>query len=216
MRTVSYAVEEVMSRSPFLAEAIAEGITSTAKVARHIKPEVEKILYEKVSEESVAMALHRLGKHLKRPNFGIRFLKQISGITVRSGLVIYAAHDAAELDALVAHASAAARGRKDAFVNFSRGTHESLLILDRDTALAAARQCKPGQGIGRTERLSAITLLLPEESLAVPGLYYPILKALAMEGISFVEVMSVRTEFTLLFEEKDVDQAFAALKKITA
>jgi len=70
--------------------------------------------------------------------------------------------------------------------------------------------------VSRLDNLSAITMRLPESSLSVPGMYYPILKVIAAEGISFVEVMSVRTEFSIIFDDKDVDRAFSAIKRITA
>jgi len=62
MRTVSQVVEQIIHRSPFIAEAMAEGLANNAQVARRIKPEVEKTLFEEVSEGSIAMALHRIGK----------------------------------------------------------------------------------------------------------------------------------------------------------
>jgi hypothetical protein len=216
MRTISQVVEQVMAKSPFYAEAIAEGIASNAKIARAIKTDVEKILYEKVSEEAIGMALHRMGKSLKRPIFGVRFLKKLSGIMVRSNLVELVCGNSSELAELVEEVSRHARHRRNAFINFSRGMHESLLILDAETEHELHGHLKRMKHVRRVGELSAITLRLPEESLAVPGLYYPILKALAIEGISFVEVMSVRTELTILFKDKDVDRAFSVLKRITS
>ncbi|MDP3965426.1 MAG: aspartate kinase, partial [bacterium] len=84
MKTVSQVVEGIIQRSPFIAEAMAEGLANNAQVARRIKPEVEKILLEEVSEGSIAMALHRIGKASETPAYGTRFLKQMSDITVRS------------------------------------------------------------------------------------------------------------------------------------
>lgn len=216
MRTVSQAVEQVMAKSPFYAEAIAEGVASNAKIARAIKQDVEKILYEKVSEEAISMALHRMGKSLKRPIFGVRFLKKLSGITVRSNLVELVCGNSPELPELLEEVSRHARRRKDTFINFSCGLHESLVILDAETEHELRGHLKRMKHVRRVSELSAITLRLPEESLAVPGVYYPVLKALAMEGISFVEVMSVRTEFSIIFEDKDVDRAFSVLKRITS
>lgn len=57
---------------------------------------------------------------------------------------------------------------------------------------------------------------LPDESLQVPGVYHPILKALAFEGINLIEVMSVLTEFSVVIADKDVNHAFAVLKRITS
>jgi hypothetical protein len=57
---------------------------------------------------------------------------------------------------------------------------------------------------------------LPESSLNAPGLYYPVLKALAHEGLSFVEVMSVHTEFSIIFQDSDIDRAFSIVKRLTS
>ena len=78
---------------------------------------------------------------------------------------------------------------------------------------AVSRQAK---GARTMRGLSAITMHLPQHSLDVPGLYYPILKALALEGISFVEVMSVDVEFTIIFKDVLVDRAFSVIKRITS
>jgi len=216
MRTISQVVEDVVQRSPFLAETIAEGIANNAQIARRIKPDVEKILLETVSEASISMALHRMGKNLRTPAFGLRFLKQLNDITVRSNLVEFVCANSEELSELLETISKSARRRKDTFVNFSRGLHESLLIVDDESAKEVAEALGTHKNIRRNDGLSAITLRLPESSLKVPGLYYPILKVLATEGISFVEVMSVRTELSIIFEDKDIDRAFTAIKRITS
>jgi len=216
MRTVSQVVEEILQRSPFLTEAMHEGVANNAQIARRIKPDVEKRLMEEVSEGAIAMALHRLAKDIKRPLFGERFLKQMSDITVRSNLVEFTCPASAELPHLLDVLSKSVHARKDTFFNFSRGLHESLIIVSKEFEKDIEDILKKEKDVKKTENLSAITLRLPESSLNVPGVYYPILKALALEGISFVEVLSVRTEFSIIFEEKDVDRAFSILKRITS
>lgn len=56
---------------------------------------------------------------------------------------------------------------------------------------------------------------LPVSSMPVPGVYYPILKALAWEGINVVELVSAGTELTFFFEDKDVTRALAAIRVLT-
>ena len=216
MRTVSQVVEEILQRSPFLTEAMHEGVANNAQIARRIKPDVEKRLMEEVSEGSIAMALHRLSKSIQQPLFGERFLKQMSDITVRSNLIAFALPASAELPHLLDVLSKSMHARKDTFFNFSRGLHESLIIASKEFEKDVSDTLKHEKNVKKIEGLSAITLRLPESSLNVPGVYYPVLKALALEGISFVEVLSVRTEFSIIFEEKDVDRAFSILKRITS
>ncbi|HWP61190.1 MAG TPA: hypothetical protein VN495_01170 [Candidatus Paceibacterota bacterium] len=216
MKTVSQAVEEVIERSPFLLEAMSEGIANNAQIARRIRPEVEKKLYEEVSEAAVAMALHRMNKSVQRPRYGAKFLKHMSDITVRSNLVEFSFPNSPY--ALLALDVISKRAQKgaDTFFNLSRGVREVAVIVSQELAedVLAALQNIPS--VHRTEHLSAITMHLPDASLTVPGVYHLILNAVAMEGISLVEVISVRAEFTILLADKDVDRAFSVLKRITS
>ena len=215
MRTISQVVEEIVQRSPFLVEIMAEGLANNANIARRIKGDVEKRLLEKVSEQSIAMALHRLSKTVRRPIFGTRFLKKMSDITVRSNLVEVICPNSVNLHTLLKLISRSADKEKDTFVNFSRGLHESLLIVNKELEHTVLKALEGEKGVRSRAGLSAITLRLPEGSLNVPGVYHPILGAVAREGISFVEVMSVNTEFSIIFEDKDVDRAFSVIKRLT-
>ena len=216
MRTISQVVEEVIGRSPFLAEAIAEGVANNAKIARRIKPEVEKRLLEEVSEASISMALHRLSKDLGRSQFGHTFLKHISDITVRGNLVQFVCANSSDVtDALEAISRRVGR-TKDAFFNYSRGLHETVIIVNGELGKEVGNILGKHVELKRTEGLSAITMHLPEGSLNVPGVYYPVLKAIALEGLSLVEVMSVRTEFSIIFKDENIDRAFSVIKKITS
>src|SRR3989344_8925730 len=129
MRTISQVVEEVLGHSPFLAEAIAEGVANNAKIARKIRPEVEKRLLEEVSEAAVSMALHRLGKELKKSTFGTRFLTQVSDITVRGNLVQFVCSNSSDVTEALEAISRRVGGMKGAFFNYSRGLHETVLIV---------------------------------------------------------------------------------------
>jgi hypothetical protein len=216
MRTISQAVEEVMRREPFLMEAMREGIANNATIARKIKSAVEKRLYETVSESSIAMALHRMQKNVTATNYGTHFLKQLNDITVRSNLVEFSFPNSSEVLSKLDAISNKAHRRKDEFFSLSRGLREAVLIVSADLADEIESVLVHVRGLERINGLSAITMRLPDESLNVPGVYYPILRALAHEGISFIEVLSVRTEFGILFEDKDVDRAFSVLKRITS
>lgn len=216
MRTISQVVVEVIARSPLLAEALGEGIANNAEVARRIKPAVEQMLFEEVSEGAIVMALHRTKKGVRRPLYAGRFLKQIKGITVRSNLVAFACANAANVFRILDSLSRIMARETDSFFNLSRGVHESLLIVSAEHAAIVASRLPRGGDVRKIERLSAITIRIPEDSLNVPGLYYLFLKAIAAEGISLVEIISVRTEFTIIFDEADIDRAFSVLKRITS
>jgi len=216
MKTVAQVVEEVLERSPFLLEALSEGVANNAQVARKIKPQVEEALYEEVSEASVAMAVHRLAKQLTKQPYGTSLLKKLHDLTVRSNLVEFIFENSSDSSRLLETIAKHAQGKNSSFLNFSRGIDESMLIVSNDLEAHARKTLKNLQGLRIQTGLSAITMRLPDESLQVPGVYHPILKALAFEGISLVEVMSVLTEFSVVIEDSDVNRAFAVLKRITS
>jgi len=216
MKTVAQVVEEVLERSPFLLEALSEGVANNAQVARTIKPQVEEVLYETVSEASVAMAVHRLSKQYKKQPYGTGLLKKLHDLTVRSNLVEFIFENSSDSSRLLETIAKHAQGKHSSFLNFSRGINESMLIVSSDLEAHARRTLKNLQGLRIHTGLSAITMRLPDESLQVPGVYHPILKALAFEGINLIEVMSVLTEFSVVIADQDVNRAFAVLKRITS
>ena len=216
MRTISQVVEEVIQRSPFLAEAMTEGISNNAQIARKIRSDVEKRLYGKVSEAAIAMALHRMSKRAPQNLYSAKLVKKMNDLTVRSNLVEFVCPNSEALPRVLETLSKSASRRKDTFLNFSRGLHEVLIIVSSEFESEVTEALIGEKHIKRISGLSAITMRMPEESLTVPGMYYPILKALATESISFVEIMSVRTELSIIFDNADIDRAFSVLKRITS
>ena len=213
MITITQAVRKALTETPFLVEVLCEELANTTGVARRIKPKIEKILREKVTESSIAVALRRITGELKRPQFGATFLKQLRDITVRSNLVEFVFPNIENLPHILEKLSKDTHKRKDVFLNFSQGVHESIVVINAEYAATLRVLLIKGKPQVIND-LSAITIRLPESSLAVPGVYYPILKALATEGISFVEIMSVNTELSILFKDNDVDSAFTTIKQI--
>ena len=51
-------------------------------------------------------------------------------------------------------------------------------------------------------------------TLTTPGVYYLVLKALAWNGISVIEITSIGWELNMLFLNKEVDQAFSVIKTL--
>src|SRR3989344_9143926 len=162
MRTVSSVVNEIIQRSPFLAEVVAEGLSNNAELARKIKPDVEKARLEEVSLDSIAMALHRISRQARTPLFGTRFLNKMSDITVRSNLVQFVFPNSIDLSPL-GKATGYGGEKKNIFLNFSRGLHESLLVISAELENEVIGDLK-SKALKRITGLSAITMRLPEES----------------------------------------------------
>lgn len=216
MITISRAVREILHRSPFLTDTMVEGVANNAKIARKIKKEVEARLYEEVSVGAIVMALRRFESEFKRPQYGHRFLRSLGNISVQSHLVEFVFRNSPDLPKIEQMILKRAQNHQDLFLNISRGIRETIVVVSKGFEEEVGMILTHEKGLIRVEPLSAITLRLSEESLGVPGVYYPILKALAMEGVNFVEILSVNTELTILFEDRVIDEAFSILKRLTS
>ncbi len=212
MRTITHAVETVITKSPFLLEVLSEGVGNHTAIARKIKPEVEKFLYEKVTLPSISMALHRFSKTLEQPQSASKFIKGLNDVTVRSNLNEYVFPNtdlSNELNKTLLKTS----NDNDGFFTYSRGIFESAVVIQTKQEEQLQAQLQKISSVRKFEKLSAITIRLPEETLDIPGVYYPILKIFAQAKVSFVEVISIATELTILFNDDDIDTAFTELKR---
>ncbi len=215
MRTIAHITEDIIKRSPYLQEGMSEGLINYSALARKIKGDIDKKLYKHVTEAAIIMALRRLQQRLRtRPASASRHLKHIGEITVRSHLVEYALHNSPATSRLVQAITTRAQ-RNDGFCNISQGVSETSIILSASLEPALKAICKKPDLIKHLDHLASITIKFSSQTVDTPGVYYLILKALAWEGINFIEITSSYSELSIFFAEQDVDRAFSVIKQLT-
>ncbi len=89
---------------------------------------------------------------------------------------------------------------------------ETTLILNNEFEKIIHNIFKGEKLISSIKNLSAIILKLPDKSYDYPGIYFDILKQLAWENISIIEVVSTLNEFSIILNQKDIDRGFSDLK----
>lgn len=215
MITVTQHVARIVERSPLLAEILGEGLGNIAAIARQIRPEIEATRLEPVSVPTVAMALRRLSQKRPAPVSGLKLLAQVRSIGVKSNIIecVLDQLRPAELKVLL---TTLPFNDAHQFVHLSRGLFETIIVSDEtlESTIQSALSERTHPAIIRN--LASLTLRLPAETISTPGVYYPVLKALAWEGISFVEVISVGSELSILFHDRDIDHAFTIVKRVTS
>jgi aspartokinase len=210
MRTISQHVRAVIEETPFLGEVMAEGLGNCAAIARAIQKDVEKRVMEKVSLQAVAMALHRLPQKEKSARFGFKYLRDINDITLRSDLTLIFIHGSSSVFERLATFE---KKHPESVHGVTKGLAETLIIARREEGKAL--EMIFNKTVSRIqERVTAITMRLPDASMAVPGVYYPILKALAWKGINVVEVVSAVTELTLFVEDQNVERSLQTIRTL--
>ncbi len=214
--TVSDTVSEIVSRKPFLEEALASGLINLSSLARDIYPEVSQRMDKDVKHGAVVMALKRLKPDVNyQINERIKKVVDLMGdITVRSNLADFTFRNSDSLTTNQTRLLEIISKRKEIFYAFSQGIYETTIILSNLIENEVNEIFKDEFLTFKIANLSSITIKLPEENTSVFGVYYHILKKLAYEGINILEIVSTTHEFTVIVNDNDVDAAFSVLKRL--
>lgn len=213
MVTVPEAAKIIIKRSRYLTEAMSKGFINNSSLARYMKPEIEEMLLKKVNASSIIMALARLQKNLKPQSKYKNIFKSKPTIIIRSNLFEINFANSETLDAKYSELLKLQDGHKF-FLTYSKGISESTIIASNEISQQIKKLTENEKIISEFNNLSSITIHLPKQSANTPGIFYFFLKSLAWEGINIIEVISTLSEFTLIFEDKDVNKAFSILNSL--
>jgi hypothetical protein len=210
---IAQAVDELISVSPFLEEALSEELINVSSLARKLQPDIEKKLHKKVQPGAIVMAINRRPSGLSfRISKEIReFMRNLGDVIVRSNLRDYTFENSAGLISCNRQLMDEIGGEKEIFCTISQGVFETTLVVSNLLETRIRDIYLKEKLLARKTRLSSITIRLPESNTEVSGIYYFLLKNLAWSGINVCEVISTSNEVTFVVEEKDVHNAFSRL-----
>lgn len=210
---IAQAVDELISASPFLEEALSEELINVSSLARKLQPDIEKKLHKKVQPGAIIMAINRRPSGLSfRISKEIReFMHKLGDVIVRSNLRDYTFENSAGLISCNRQLMDEIGGEKEIFCTISQGVFETTLVVSNLLETRIRDIYRKEKLLARKTRLSSITIRLPESNTEVSGIYYFLLKNLAWSGINVCEVISTSNEVTFVVEEKDVHNAFSRL-----
>lgn len=213
MITTAQVVEDILSRSPFMKEAIHEGLVNVSSLARKIQPEVEQLLKKSVRQGAIVMAINRLhiDKNFKYQNRLKAYIAKLGDLIVKTNLIIYTFSNSKSLSKTQLKLFNAIQDDSDAFCTFSQGVSERTLLVNEHIERKVDKLFAEEPLISKVENLSSITIKLAQNSSEISGIYYYILKQLAWEDIPLVEVLSTTNEVTLILDNKYVEQSISLL-----
>ncbi|MCB0611261.1 MAG: hypothetical protein H6562_21635 [Lewinellaceae bacterium] len=213
MITVARVVENLVRQSPFISEALSEGLINVSSLARKLQPEVEKILKKEVKVGAIGMAVQRLnpGALLFEQRKLVEFFRKVSDLSVRTSLLDYTYRNSETLPEKQAQLLELISRRPNVFYTFAQGITETVVIVADWLEADVERVFQEEKLLYKEDHLAGITLILPEDNRQLSGVYYFILKELAWVGVNLVEVVSTSNEFTIIVQMKDLDQALGIL-----
>jgi aspartokinase len=211
MISTSDAIYDLLHFSPYIDELLEGRIINTSALARELQPAVEEKIGRKIHFGAILMALRRY-KPKKSAKISRILFKSPPEIIVRSNLCEYTvanshftAKDYKVLSDLVGE-------RQKYFVTVTQGVYETTIIASRELDKNIKKIIAAAHTVSHIDKLSSITIRLPNGAAQMSGVYYRILKPLAWEGINIVEVVATFLEFTIILHDEDVDRSFSLLK----
>lgn len=215
MRTIGETVKQLIRETPFLEEALDEGLINISSLARRLKPGVEKELHKKIQPGAIVMAIKRFDPGYNyKIKFGIKqFVSSLGDLIVQSGLMHYTYENSNTLAGN--HRELISRISGDQiYYSVSRGIFETTVVVSNSTTKLVEEIFAQEKLIFQKYSLSSITLRLPKKRDETTGFFYYILKNLALENINIEELISTTNEFTILVSENDIDRAFSILMRL--
>ncbi len=213
MITTAQVVEKILSRSPFMKEAIHDGLVNVSSLARKIQPEVESQLQKSVRSGAIIMAINRLhiDKNFKYQKRLQAYISKLGDLIVKTDLMLFTFSNTRTLSNAQINLLKAIENNSAAFCTFSQGVSERTILINRQIEEEIETHFREETLIAKMDELSSITIQLAQQSTEIPGIYYYILKQLAWEDICLVEVLSTMNEFTLILEDKYTEQSLSLL-----
>lgn len=216
MDRLSKVIEKLINQSPFIQEAITEGLINISSLARKLNPDIERITGKEVSDSAIIMAIKRMppGTNQKIERRIKNFMADLGDLIVRSNLVKCTFNNYVGISQDQAKFLNQIKDVSDNFYTVSRGVAETTLITNEQFKEDILSVFNQTQLIAQSSNLSSITMKLPPINSEISGVYYYLLKKLAWEGINLAEVISTTNEFTVVVDTKTVSKAFTVLMEL--
>jgi hypothetical protein len=214
MTTISDEIENIVTGSPFLKEALIKDLINISALARDIKPELEKNLHKKITTAAINMALKRyLFKIKKNKIFSTDIKKHYGDLTLRSGLFENTYKNSLNLSKAISKILDVIKIDDSVYFTFTKGIWQSTVIASQILEKEIDKILIDELIIEKFNNLSSITIRLTNGHIAIPGICdYP-LKVLSWYGINIIEVVSTYEELSIILRSEDVDKAFIKLNK---
>lgn len=212
MITIPEKVEELVNQSPYLREAITDGLVNLSALARKLKPEIEKELIKDVSESAVFIALQRYAATMK-PYYQVNPAEYLANLGLRSDLFELTVKNSPALLGKLSRLAKAIEDKHTALFVFTQGQYETTIITSKDLDKELDEALKTETIVSTIPDLTGITLQRTHGQIETTGVLQFPLRILAWEGISVIEIITTLNEIMMIVRDFEVDRAVSSIHK---
>jgi hypothetical protein len=209
MITITKRVETLVAKWPLIKQGLDLDLINLSSLARHLRPQLEVEIGERISEAAVLMALRRY-QAKSMPTASARPQDFLGDMSLRGGLTDLTYANSPTLNKRVSKLSEHINPQQ--YLTVSRGLLQTSVIVHEDVHGEVENQLAAEHLETKVTGLTAITLHLKPGHDKVAGiLAYP-LNLFAWRGITVIELVSTFDELNIVLYDTDVEEAFRTLK----
>jgi aspartokinase len=214
MVTISRIVQKMLSKNPFLQEALSKGIISYASLARQMQKEIEEELGKEAKPFAIMMALRRYAEKIRVKDEEIKFDFQ-SEVTMKTNLCDICVRKSPKLMSELKNLYAMVDFDKGDTFNVSQGNYEISIVTNEKYSRRLMDHLNNEKILDVKNNLVSLSLRYPQKFFETPGVIFQVIRNLAWENINIYEAISTHSEFTLVVSQKDSVRAYKMLQNMT-
>ena len=221
MVSISEAAREIIKKKPLLEDFLSKGIINYNSLALDIEKEIQTLVgKEKVKISSIAMALRRIGEHYRKTvdNEISKKLKEFvnTNTTIQYDLFELTINisEIKNISHLISKIYNTIDTSEGDFISITKGRTEITIITNMKLRNKILELLTTGDIKDEILDLAALSISIPDDSLKTKGLFYYFTKALTLEGINIIELVSTYTEMQFILDEEDVHKATALIRNL--
>lgn len=208
MLRVPDIVKEIVTEDEQAREMLGMGLLNVSAYAHKIKKTVEDRCVKPVRTGTIAVALSRMQKSLKKiPPLTPKVVVQ--NLSFNSSLSTVSYEKTPDMQRKIATLHPFALSFNDLFA-VVEGPSEIMIVCTDRCVRDVIKQLKT-EPKDMQQDLVALTAEIPEELKTTPNVLYTLLRPLAAKRITILEVISTRTQISFIVKKQDLEQAFTSL-----
>jgi hypothetical protein len=210
MIKVSDIVREIVYSSEPELTILSRKLLNLSAYAKRIQPQVERRTHKPVQLGTIVVALSRISAELTDEDPLLPPVV-LDGIAVKSNLAEVTFSKTATNKLRAQKLITEKEFAQADFLTVTYGTSEIAIFAPMTLVQPILKTFRPDKPTLHLDNLAALTVQFSDQYIAIPNMYFALLRALAVRKINIVELISTFTELTFLVQQADLNELFQLL-----
>ena len=214
MVTVQQLVKNELYKKPILLDMFQQNLLNVSAVAETFYPTITKQLGKEVKLTAVSMAIRRVAENFsQRDIFTWEFPSDLE-ISTRSHIYELAIKRDSKIHHLVAKIREQLPRKIGTFLSVVDANYETVLISNQCNKHIIKKILKGKEVTSERDNLGYLTITFESYVKNIPGVYYQITRALALNNIPIQSFHTIGAEVIIHFHSEDLVHGYTIVKKL--